>query len=43
MKRTANAVWTVDIKTGNGRISTESGVLKDTLNARISIDATYET
>ena len=30
MKRSANAVWSGDLKTGKGRISTESGVLKET-------------
>jgi osmotically inducible protein OsmC len=30
MKRTAKAVWTGDLKTGEGRISTETGVLKET-------------
>ncbi|MGA3169714.1 MAG: OsmC family protein [Chthoniobacteraceae bacterium] len=30
MKRTAKAVWMGDLKTGNGRISTESGTLKET-------------
>jgi len=30
MKRTANAVWMGDLKTGRGEISTETGVLKDT-------------
>ncbi len=30
MKRSANAVWTGDLKTGKGTISTESGVLSNT-------------
>ncbi|MCW5977070.1 MAG: OsmC family protein [Bryobacteraceae bacterium] len=30
MKRTANAVWEGDLKSGKGRISTASGVLSDT-------------
>jgi lipoyl-dependent peroxiredoxin len=30
MKRKASAVWSGDLKTGKGRISTESGVLKET-------------
>ncbi len=30
MKRSANAVWTGDLRSGNGTISTESGVLSDT-------------
>src|SRR5687767_15853791 len=30
MKRTASAVWQGDLKQGNGTISTQSGVLKDT-------------
>src|ERR1700734_4036133 len=30
MKRTATAVWAGDLKTGKGKISTETGVLKDT-------------
>lgn len=30
MQRRASAIWTGDLKTGKGRISTESGVLKDT-------------
>jgi osmotically inducible protein OsmC len=30
MKRTASAVWQGDLKTGKGRISSQSGVLKDT-------------
>ena len=30
MKRTAKAVWSGDLKTGTGQISTETGVLKDT-------------
>lgn len=30
MKRTASAHWAGDLKTGNGTISTASGVLKDT-------------
>lgn len=30
MKRTAEAVWHGDLKSGEGRISTETGVLKDT-------------
>jgi lipoyl-dependent peroxiredoxin len=30
MKRHANAVWTGDLKSGKGTISTESGVLSDT-------------
>ena len=29
MKRTATAVWSGDLKTGNGAISTQSGVIKD--------------
>ena len=29
MTRSANAVWNSDLKTGNGRFSTQSGVLKD--------------
>lgn len=29
MKRTASAVWSGDLKTGNGTLSTQSGVLKD--------------
>jgi len=30
MKRTGNAVWNGDLKTGQGRLTTGSGVLKDT-------------
>jgi osmotically inducible protein OsmC len=30
MKRSAKAVWTGDLRSGNGTISTESGVLSDT-------------
>lgn len=30
MKRKASAVWSGDLKTGKGKISTESGVLKET-------------
>lgn len=30
MKRSANAVWTGDLRSGKGTISTESGVLADT-------------
>ena len=30
MKRSASAVWNGDLKQGNGKISTESGVLSDT-------------
>ena len=30
MKRSASAVWTGDLKSGKGTISTESGVLSDT-------------
>jgi osmotically inducible protein OsmC len=30
MKRTATAVWTGDLKSGAGHISTQTGVLKDT-------------
>lgn len=30
MKRKASAVWRGDLKSGNGKISTESGVLKET-------------
>ncbi len=30
MKRSANAVWTGDLRSGHGTISTESGVLSDT-------------
>jgi lipoyl-dependent peroxiredoxin len=30
MKRKASAVWSGDLKSGNGNISTDSGVLKDT-------------
>src|SRR5216684_6723437 len=30
MKRTASAVWTGDLKQGEGTLSTQSGVLKDT-------------
>ncbi len=30
MKRSANAVWTGDLRSGKGTISTESGVLSDT-------------
>ncbi len=30
MKRSANAVWTGDLRSGKGMISTESGVLSDT-------------
>jgi osmotically inducible protein OsmC len=30
MKRTATAVWQGDLKTGKGRISSQSGVLKET-------------
>ena len=30
MKRTASAVWTGGLKDGNGKISTDSGVLSDT-------------
>ena len=30
MKRTASAIWRGDLKAGNGAISTDSGVLKDT-------------
>ncbi len=30
MKRAATAVWQGDLKTGKGRISTDSGTLKDT-------------
>lgn len=30
MKRKASAVWNGSLKTGSGKISTESGVLKDT-------------
>src|SRR5580704_16153142 len=30
MKRTAKAVWTGDLKSGKGLISTETGVLKET-------------
>ncbi len=30
MKRSANAVWTGDLRAGKGTISTESGVLSDT-------------
>ena len=29
MKRTAQAVWSGDLKTGNGAISVQSGVIKD--------------
>lgn len=29
MKRTATAVWSGDLKTGNGEISMQSGVIKD--------------
>jgi osmotically inducible protein OsmC len=29
MKRTATAVWSGDLKTGNGAISMQSGVIKD--------------
>lgn len=29
MKRTASAVWTGDLKTGKGTMSTQTGVLKD--------------
>jgi lipoyl-dependent peroxiredoxin len=29
MKRTATAVWSGDLKTGNGAISVQSGVIKD--------------
>ena len=31
MKRTASARWQGDLKTGKGRISSQSGVLKDTV------------
>lgn len=30
MKRTSSAVWTGDIKSGNGRITSQTGTLKDT-------------
>ncbi|HTB84448.1 MAG TPA: OsmC family protein [Candidatus Sulfotelmatobacter sp.] len=30
MKRKASALWQGDLKSGNGKISTDSGVLKDT-------------
>ena len=30
MKRTASAVWSGDLKSGQGKISTESGTLKET-------------
>ena len=30
MKRKASAVWSGDLKTGKGKISTESGTLKET-------------
>ncbi len=30
MKRNATAVWTGDVKTGNGRITSQTGTLKDT-------------
>jgi len=36
MKRTAKAVWSGDLKTGKGRISTETGVLKDTQYSFVS-------
>jgi osmotically inducible protein OsmC len=36
MKRTASAVWAGDLKTGKGRISTETGTLKDTQYSFVS-------
>ncbi len=30
MKRTASAAWQGDLKTGKGKVSTQSGILKDT-------------
>jgi len=36
MKRTAKAVWSGDLKTGKGQISSESGVLKDTQYSFVS-------
>lgn len=36
MKRTAKAVWTGDLKSGKGHISTETGVLKDTQYSFVS-------
>jgi osmotically inducible protein OsmC len=36
MKRTAKAVWSGDLKTGKGQISTETGVLKDTQYSFVS-------
>jgi len=36
MRRTAKAVWTGDLKSGKGTISTESGVLKETQYSFIS-------
>ena len=39
MKRKASAVWRGDLKTGQGNISTDSGVLKDT---KYSFSARFE-
>jgi lipoyl-dependent peroxiredoxin len=36
MRRTARAVWTGDLKTGKGLISSETGVLKDTQYSFVS-------
>ena len=36
MKRSAKAVWSGDLKTGKGLISTETGVLKDTQYSFVS-------
>ena len=36
MRRSAKAVWSGDLKTGKGQISTETGVLKDTQYSFVS-------